>query len=516
MILTSLVSGYLFIITQKKNNLEITENLRALYIETEKEQVKRTINEIIIGIDIQRECLLNMINKGELSDDVDLEKAIQQVAENNIRSAFTGENCYLWVNKILNYDGGDDYAIRLIHPNLTETEGMLLSTNMQDVKGGYPYAEELDGVNKNGELFFSYWFKKLNSDEFGKKLSYARLYEPWDWIIAGGVYFDDLDEELRVQNNKFNKILSRNIRNVLIVEGIIIFLILFISLIIHKKYDSILNHWIGEAETKQQEIIKLNEGLENIVSERTLQLKDALAAEERANCAKTEFLSNISHEIRTPLNGIEGMFELLSVTELDDEQKKYVSAGYTSINRLSKVLIDILNMSMIESGNIYEEKVSFNIREVFESAVVLFKGETDNKDVAISFEITQGVPEFLNADLKRIRQILFNVIGNAVKFTNKGEIKAFCRIEKIENTDMLCFEVIDTGVGISHEYQSIIFDEFTRGEGPYSRTAEGLGIGLSVVKRLVDFLGGTINLESIEGEGTQTKILLPLAANDLT
>lgn len=130
---------------------------------------------------------------------------VKNYVKDLIRTIRLGEDGYIWINQIINYDGGDDYAIRLVHPNLPHTEGLKLSTSMQDINGNFPYKIELDGVKLNGELYFDYYFKKMNTDQISHKLTYAKLYKPYDWIIATGVYLDDVDDLILKETESMNK-----------------------------------------------------------------------------------------------------------------------------------------------------------------------------------------------------------------------------------------------------------------------------------------------------------------------
>ena len=150
---------------------------------------------------------------------------VKSFVAQEIHNSYFVDDTYIWVNEILDYAGGDDYAIRKIHPNLPETEGMLLSTSMTDIKGNFPYLEELEGVNQNGEIFFTYFFKKLNSDVVSEKLTYSKLYKEFDWIIAMGIHLDDMQPSI----DKANLESKRAVSNIVIVFIVILILFLLIS-----------------------------------------------------------------------------------------------------------------------------------------------------------------------------------------------------------------------------------------------------------------------------------------------
>ena len=151
-----------------------------------------------------------------------------------IRSTRFGDNSYVWVNEIINYAGGDNYAIRIVHPNLPETEGTYLSTNTKDMSGNFPYKTELQGINKNGELFFTYYFNELESDKISEKLTYAKLYKDFDWVIAMGMYLDDIQEDIDLMNQQSIRLVSRLMLVLLLVFVIILFICYCIVTLIEK------------------------------------------------------------------------------------------------------------------------------------------------------------------------------------------------------------------------------------------------------------------------------------------
>lgn len=165
-----------------------------------------------------------------------IDETVKEEVGNIIRERKFSNNSYMWVNEIINYDGGENYAIRRIHPNLVDTEGQYLSTNMEDIKGNHPYAEELEGIKKDGELFFSYYFKELNSPDISEKITYAKLYKDYDWVIAMGVQLDDIDDIAEKVNNEIKFLSSESIVKLL---GHIFFVLLIgfsIIFLIEKKY----------------------------------------------------------------------------------------------------------------------------------------------------------------------------------------------------------------------------------------------------------------------------------------
>ncbi|HWR04095.1 MAG TPA: response regulator [Humidesulfovibrio sp.] len=239
-------------------------------------------------------------------------------------------------------------------------------------------------------------------------------------------------------------------------------------------------------------------------------LRQAKEAAETANKTKNEFLANMSHEIRTPLNGILGMLQLLDTTRMDEEQRKYLLAATQSSKRLTRLLSDILDFSRIEAGMLAVQRASFAVEGLRHAALELFGLTAREKGVAFSFEIDPGVPRVLVGDEARLLQILFNLMGNALKFTRQGEVRA-------ELTPLpgggaadrrLLFSISDTGIGITDELLANIFEPFTQAEGSYTRRFQGAGLGLAIVRRLIGLLGGSLCVDN-SGPGTLMTVVLP-------
>ncbi|WP_161788431.1 PAS domain S-box protein [Desulfonatronum thiodismutans] len=232
---------------------------------------------------------------------------------------------------------------------------------------------------------------------------------------------------------------------------------------------------------------------------------------EAANKAKSEFLANMSHEIRTPINGIMGMMQLLEVTALDDDQKQYVRLAVGSANRLTRLLSDILDLSRIEAGKMDIHESEFSLEELRDSVFGLFTFDARNKGVTLECAIESSIPARIVGDEARVRQVLFNLVGNALKFTDKGSIRVDVTPLTSDKGDVckLLFTVADTGIGIPVNKLRNVFNPFFQVEGSYTRSFQGAGLGLSIVKRLVDLMGGNISVVSTVGEGTTVNVILP-------
>jgi PAS domain S-box-containing protein len=230
-----------------------------------------------------------------------------------------------------------------------------------------------------------------------------------------------------------------------------------------------------------------------------------------ANQAKSEFLANMSHEIRTPLNGIMGSLQLLESTALDADQKEIILMSAKSANRLTRLLSDILDLSRVEAGRLPIHEEIFEVRDFFDSVCELFGVTAKDKNLELNCFIDSAIPAQLIGDEARVRQILFNLAGNALKFTKQGHVRLEMTSMGMvkDNVYSILLTVSDTGIGIPDNKQNELFKPFVQVDGSYTRCFQGAGLGLAIVKRLVDLLGGKISMESQEGKGTTVHVLLP-------
>ena len=243
-------------------------------------------------------------------------------------------------------------------------------------------------------------------------------------------------------------------------------------------------------------------------------LKLATTKAEQASQAKTEFLSHMSHEIRTPLNGIVGACNLIKDNQTQSEQKELLNVVKSSSELLVQLVSNVLDLSEIESGKVTRRTENFNLNELLDNCVNLFKPQTNNKGIFLSFKLKSDTPLMLSGEYLHIKQVLINLIGNAVKFTTEGSITV--NVETLTRSDteaLIRFEVVDTGIGIPENAFNRIFESFSQADDSIKYQYGGTGLGTAISKRLINLMGGKIGVESKQNEGSKFWFEVPLAIN---
>lgn len=264
----------------------------------------------------------------------------------------------------------------------------------------------------------------------------------------------------------------------------------------------VMTHAI-ERQRIEQELLAHREHLQELVGERTVELAEARDAALESARLKAEFTSNMSHEIRTPLNAVIGMMELLMTTHLTAAQKQYAKVAQSAGEALLRIINDILDFSKMESGHMVLETRNLHLADVIKTVVGLISHPAAVKGVALIVDLQPTIPDPLRGDVGRLQQVLLNLIGNAVKFTEKGSVSIQARmLNETPDHAVLEFRIADTGIGLSQKAKRQLFQPFFQADHSVTRKFGGTGLGLAISKKLVELMGGKMGLESVWGRGS--------------
>jgi signal transduction histidine kinase/DNA-binding response OmpR family regulator len=449
-------------------SFSVETNYANLKVNLEKEantKVYKKVNSMILKIDTYR----------KYSDEESVKKIVHDTLVHNSEDG----NEYIWINEVINWDGGDNYAFRFVNPNFPETEEEMISTTLVDIPKRHPYLEELDGIKKDGEIYYQFYFKNYLNDDVEIKYSFAKLYKDFNWIIGCGIPESDLFADATFTYKKERQILY-------LFYIIVTILDVFVCFIIYsqKKKREVYNR------AKMVEL-KANSKIE----------------------AKTEFFSTLSHELRAPLNAIIGLNDLLR-ENIKNEQTA-INFSY-KIDESSKLLLtlinDVLDMSAIEKGKLKLANEDFDLKSLIYSISDIYYNLSKKKGLSFKVILNDIDDEQLIGDQYRIRQIVFNLLSNGLKFTDKGSLILTVKEERIDDkTTNLILSVQDTGCGIKKDTISRLFEQFEQADASVVSKHGGSGLGLSISKQLVTAMKGTINVESEVAVGSQFSVTLPLA-----
>ncbi len=272
------------------------------------------------------------------------------------------------------------------------------------------------------------------------------------------------------------------------------------------------NRMIDELQRTNREINQHRDLLEERIRQRTEELENAMRTALAASQAKSDFLANMSHELRTPMNGLLGMLDVTLDSELQGEQRENLETAQRSAYSLLALLNDILDLSKIEAGRMMVEKIPFQLRTVLDDCIKSFQPRAAQKKIALHFNIDAAAPATVMGDPLRLRQIVTNLLSNAMKFTERGFVAVSVRTAPVEGsaeTQQVSVQVRDTGTGIDKDKLNAIFEKFTQADGSITRKYGGTGLGLAITKRLVELQGGQVTVDSEPGIGSTFTITVP-------
>ncbi|MCP4342191.1 MAG: response regulator [Desulfobulbaceae bacterium] len=434
-----------------------------------------------------------IIGSGIYVDDA-RDKALKKSKQDLRKMRYNGGEGYFWIN-----DESAPYPKMIMHPTMPELNGKVMDDPKFNVVLGEPkhlFKAIRLAAEEKGEGFVKYMWPKPTREGLTKeepKLSFVRTFAPFGWVIGTGVYIDSID---RLIEEKISTIESTNFYLLLAILSVAVALFLFLTFASYFLIDRLFIQKINQAnDDLQLEIEEKKTEKELIVARKNSEV---------ANSAKSEFLANMSHEIRTPMNAVVGLAHLLKQTDLNYQQQDYLNKIALSADNLLAIINDILDFSKIEAGKLDLEKIPFDLRSDILQNVTQVVGLTAaDKGLEMMLDIDPDLPDPYVGDPVRLRQILINLLNNAVKFTEKGHITLVVKKRDVQDESIqISFEVHDTGIGMNEAQLKGLFTAFSQADASTTRRFGGTGLGLTISKKLAEMMGGEIGAHSSEGEGS--------------
>ncbi|MCW5205525.1 cache domain-containing protein [Desulfobulbus sp. F5] len=426
------------------------------------------------------------IGAGDYLAEIEHDTKEQVKAAIRQHSGRTGDE-YMTVLDLASIREGKRASVLLASPeDRSDLLNLLLNSGDQAPEGKKIREELLNGLKEYGEVFVNYKIRRKPEDvEPVPTMTYFKLYPKWNWIIAASFDYDDLDAQVNRKKEEHKKLLQEKLHVSVAIFCFILLGALCISLLFSHKVRQLFFSYRQRLEQSNQELTK------------------AIDQAQAATAAKSEFLANMSHEIRTPMNGIINLAELTLDTHLSDKQRDYVEKIQISSKSLLKIINEILDFSKIEAGMLKVEKSPFKLPELFDKLMLMFNEDSSSKNIRLRLSLAHDLPKQVIGDSMRLHQVLYNLIGNAIKFTESGEIVISAAVqqrgwEKVS----VRFAVADTGIGIPAAKIPLLFESFTQADSSTARKYGGTGLGLTICKQLVSLMGGDLSVESEVGVGS--------------
>ncbi|MBB5022016.1 cache domain-containing protein [Desulfurispira natronophila] len=434
------------------------------------------------------------------------EERAQQLSREIISSMRYEDNEYLWIN--------DMYPRMIMHPIMPQLNGQSLQT-YKDPSGKRLFVEMVEVVEQYGSGYVEYKWPKPGYDDPIAKISYAKGFEPWGWVVGTGVYLDEVQQRIHRE-------LNFAVATLVALVGVLLIPMLLLSESINRSVRNLLwgieragrdNDYSARVSeyggAEMQEIARAFNRMQEQLQATHSQLEQARCDAEAASEAKGQFLANMSHELRTPLNAIIGYSEMIQEEiqeglkpDINDDMQRIHSAGM----HLLGIVNDVLDISKIESGRMELYLESFDLPRLIDEVAQLLRPmmERGKNQIQIDFDSSMGA---VYADKTKVRQILINLLSNAAKFTENGTVKL---LASPDGPDHFIVQVSDSGIGMSEEQRNTIFDSFTQADSSTTRRFGGTGLGLAISRNFCSMMGGSLEvLHSEPGQGSTFQLRLP-------